>query len=131
MKYALFSLLLLSACATGRKLRLKQFDYKIGTDAKLSVDKIKRSEHKLQMKLLGISLGEDELILKNSDIRCGAGNQEFADVTFQNFEDGVIYFPKTTFKEFGVTCKSPNISEEANPYLIFRIKNKDVKIIFE
>ena len=55
----LLGLFTVTACAMGRRVRLDNFSYDLGKHAKLTINSLKRIDDKMQMELLGISLGAE------------------------------------------------------------------------
>lgn len=116
--FTLLLALLLSSCAVGKKTRLEHYDYPLTTEAKLTVNSVTRTNDKIVLKLLGISVGEEIIGIKDEDVQCGLGEEKIEDVTIS---EKVIIMPKTNFIEFEIVCKNDSpLSTVDKPYLFFK-----------
>jgi hypothetical protein len=117
----LIPLVLSFSCAMGRKVRLENFSYDLGKNAKITIHSLKRIEDKMEFQLLGISLEEQAVVIKADEIECGAGNTNFTKVSVSGDKNNIIIFPKTTYTEFSVTCVNETpVSEDDQPFIIFK-----------
>ena len=123
--FLLLSLLIFTACAMGRRVRLKNFSYDLGKHAKLTVDSLKRIDDKIQAKLLGISLDADPVAFRASDLECGAGGIQFNRIKVHGDKDDLIVLSKTCYTEFEVTCiNATDVSKDLDPYVLFKFLYK-------
>lgn len=117
----LLGLFTVTACAMGRRVRLDNFSYDLGKHAKLTINSLKRIDDKMQMELLGISLGAEPVAFKASEIECGAGDLNFSRISISGDKEDLIILSKTSYTEFEVTCTNDNdVSKNHEPYILFK-----------
>lgn len=142
--FSLTFILLTLSCATGKRVRLKSFSYKLSDEAGIAVNYLKRTEQELEFSLLGISLDREAVAVKVSDVECGAGDVKFEKLTINGDEDGILIFPKNNYHEFSVSClNNIAVSDDEKPYLLFKktykysenklneVVEEEIKIKFE
>jgi hypothetical protein len=139
----LLTFIIIGGCARARKVQLKSFSYELGEHAKIAIDSLKRNDHKIEISILALSVGET-VVLKPGDIECGAGDVKFSKVSIKSKDDKLIICPKIAYSEFAVKCYSIfEVPKDKKPYLLFKkiyklqndgpgeILEKDIKIEFE
>lgn len=105
----------------GKNRPLKRFAYDLGQSSKLVVSSFKRTDKRMEFKLLGISFGAYPTVIKASEIECGAGDTKFIKVRAQKNVDDLIILPKTTYQEFDVSCSHDwPVSQDEVPYILFK-----------
>lgn len=124
MKILIPSLLiaLLSSCTIRKKETLNKIAYELGDHSKLIVNSLKRTDDKLEFKLLAISNGADSVVIKANDIECGVGKMKFRKVRAQSNPDNLIIVAKLAYTEFDINCmnhKDVN-NDDLVPYLKFK-----------
>ena len=117
----LASLLVLSACAVGKKRSIRKIDYDLGTGAKINVSYIRQLKDKLEFNLLGLSIGETVVAIRKDEIDCGLGKESFEEVKVKNGKKDFIILPKISYAPFTVICKNDGpVDKKLVPYLIFK-----------
>lgn len=112
----------LSSCTIRKKEQLQRIAYEFGEHSKLIVNSLKRTDNKLEFKLLAISNADTELVIKANDIECGVGKTKFKKVRAQSNPDNLIIIPKLNYVDFDVNCMSSKDvdNDDLVPYLKFK-----------
>ncbi len=119
--FSFLSLFILSSCAGGKLVRLSQFDYELGETAKLTVNSLKRYDGQLELEVLGLSMKEAMIAIKQDEIGCGVGDDQYDRVSVLNGKDRMIVLNRMTYVEFTIVClNNTDLRVEEDPYIIIK-----------
>lgn len=114
-------LVVLMSCSS-KKVVLKDTQYDLKGQAKLTIQFLKDKSTRADIGILSLSTKEDTVIIKKEEVGCGKGTEPGMISKFLKIEsDPFIMIPKSMFKEFILVCSNPNFKQTTGDfYLTFK-----------